>query len=129
MPQSARKQNLGSQAQNNAGRWDQGTVEGRASGRRAAEFICEPASCGGDVMTEECVGTVGVGGEEVGRRALWPQLGLKALPIQDSPPGPPGKPEAAESRTPFLMWERPWGQVRVVVIFNMESSFSFVFWR
>ena len=44
------------------------------------------------------------------------------------PLGTPGKLDAAESRTPFLMWERPWGQVRVVVIFNMDSSFSFVFW-
>lgn len=31
------------------------------------------APCGGDVMAEECLGTVGVGRDGVGRRALWPE--------------------------------------------------------
>lgn len=61
----------------------------------------EPESCGGDVMTEECVGTVwgwgdmGWAGEPSGQ-----ELSLKALPIWDSLMGKLGNLDAGKSRTP-----------------------------
>lgn len=43
---------------------------GQEEGGTSPGLATERAPCGGDVMAEECVGTVGVGRDGVGRKAL-----------------------------------------------------------